>query len=228
VPDTKRCSPSNMCIILGGGGHASVLIDCIRSSGLKWELVVLDSDPKRWGELFMGVKILGGDEILPELLHKGAKYFVVGLGSTGNNMARKRLYEWGLSCGLEPLTVIHPSVECSEWANVGMGTVLLPGSIVNAGTEVGENVIINSGAIVEHNCVLGDHVHVATGARLAGEVQIGICAHIGAGATVIQGVSIGSNAVIGAGAVVIRDVLPGEIVAGVPARPLRKIEEPVI
>ena len=48
-------------------------------------------------------------------------------------------------------------------------------------------------------------------------------ASIGSGAVVIAGVTIGENAIVGAGAVVTRDVPPDTIVAGVPAKVLRRI-----
>jgi UDP-2-acetamido-3-amino-2,3-dideoxy-glucuronate N-acetyltransferase len=47
-------------------------------------------------------------------------------------------------------------------------------------------------------------------------------ATIGSGATVLGGLRIGEGATVGAGAVVTRDVAPGEIVAGNPARPIRR------
>ena len=49
-------------------------------------------------------------------------------------------------------------------------------------------------------------------------------ASIGSGAVVLCGVTIGENAVVGAGAVVTKDVNDNEVVAGVPARLLRKLE----
>lgn len=48
----------------------------------------------------------------------------------------------------------------------------------------------------------------------------------GSGATIVAGVTIGEFAIIGAGAVVTRDVPANSIVAGVPARMLRRIADP--
>jgi acetyltransferase-like isoleucine patch superfamily enzyme len=49
-------------------------------------------------------------------------------------------------------------------------------------------------------------------------------ASLGSGAVILCGVSIGERAIVGAGAVVTRDVRPGEVVAGVPARLVRRLE----
>lgn len=54
-------------------------------------------------------------------------------------------------------------------------------------------------------------------------VHIGKRAWIGAGATILPGVTIGDNAVVGAGSVVTKDVEPDTIVAGNPARLIRRI-----
>ena len=51
-------------------------------------------------------------------------------------------------------------------------------------------------------------------------------ASIGSGVTILGGVTIGERAIVGAGSVVTRDVPAGTIVAGNPARVLRKVEEP--
>lgn len=58
--------------------------------------------------------------------------------------------------------------------------------------------------------------------RRAHRVVIGPDVWIGHGAILMPGVSIGTGAVIGAGAVVTHDVAAYTIVAGVPARPLRR------
>ena len=209
------------CVILGAGGHARVLIDSLKALG-ESPLGVLDRDPALWGRVLLGVPILGGDELLPQLVQQRVTHFVVGVGGAGDNQPRRRLFELGMTSGLAPMSVRHPSAVCSSYATVGAGSVLYPNAVVNAGAVLGVNVIINTGAIVEHDCDIGDHAHVATGATLAGNVKVGRSAHIGAGATVRQGVLIGEAAIVGAGAVVVKDVESWTVVVGVPARLLKR------
>lgn len=56
------------------------------------------------------------------------------------------------------------------------------------------------------------------------EVVIEDEAWVGANATILPGVTIGRASLVAAGAVVIRDVPPGCVVAGVPARVVRRFE----
>ncbi|MEZ4731768.1 MAG: acetyltransferase [Caldilineaceae bacterium] len=210
------------CIILGGGGHARVLIDCIHNMGDCQIHGILDPNQQLWGQLILDVRVLGGDELLAELANQQVNCFAVGVGGVGNNRPRQQLFELGLAHGLSPLLVKHSSALCSQWAEIGEGAQLLVNCIVNAGAKLGDNVLVNSGAIIEHDCVVDDHVHIATGAKLASTVSVGKGVHIGAGATVKQCVTIGNYAVVGAGAVVVHDVAPHTVVVGVPARPLIK------
>jgi len=208
------------CVILGGGGHAAVVIDALLAARQGAPYCVLDVDPARWGKDILGVPIRGGDDRLPELIREGVTCFVVGLGGVGDNGPRQRLFERGLAAGLSPVTVLHPSAVQSPQAHAGAGSVILAGAVVGVGAVLGVNVLVNTGSIIEHDCVVEDHVHVATGAKLGGAVRVEKGAHVGIGATVCQGLTVGEGAVIGAGAVVVKDVSPWSVVAGVPARPL--------
>lgn len=208
----------DVCVVIGGGGHAKVIIDALHASGVVELAGILDADSSRWGTEVLGVPVLGGDALLADLALRDITSFIVGVGSVGDSSARRRVFASGCAAGLRPLTAIHPSAICARTVQIGGGSILLAGSIVNAGATVGINVIVNSGAIIEHDCVVGDHAHVATGARMASAVAVGAGAHIGIGASIRQGVTIGANAVVAAGAVVIADVPPGAVVMGVPAR----------
>ena len=210
------------CVIIGGGGHARVLIDCLAAADPTLRLALLDSDSTLWGKTILGVPVLGNDDKLAELARRGTAYFVVGLGATGDNRRRRELFERARGLNLRPFSVRHPLAIVSRSAEVLDGAQLLPGCIVNTGARIGVNVIVNSGSVVEHDCVIGDHAHVATGALLAGAVCVGEGAHIGAGAVVRQGIRVGGGAIVGAGAVVVKDVPDGAVVIGVPAVPLQK------
>ena len=208
--------------LLGGGGHARVLLDILSLIHPAWRVAILDRDTLRHGTQIMGAQILGGDDLLEEIsaIIPGAR-FSIGLGTVGDCGPRKQLFDVGVALGLSPESLIHPTAIISKFAKIKEGAQLLPGCIVNSGASIGRNVIINSGAVVEHDCVIKDHAHIASGATLSGTVTIGESAHVGAGATVRQCLHIGNGAVVGVGSVVVKDVPDGDVVIGVPAKPLR-------
>ncbi len=221
MPD-KNPSPYRFAVVLGGGGHAAVLIEAMREAGQDIARAALDLDSGLWGTDILGVPITGNEEELPRLIREGADCFVTGVGSAGNNVPRRRVFDSGLEHGLPPLTIIHPTAYIAPSARLGAGCQILPHAIVHTRASLGVNVLVNTGAIVEHDCIVGDHAHIATGAQMAGGVTVGEAAHVGAGATIRQGINIGSGAIVGAGAVVVRDVPDGWVVAGVPARELKR------
>jgi UDP-perosamine 4-acetyltransferase len=202
------------CVILGGGGHARVLIDCLRASKEAVPVAIVDANELLWGTTILGVQVVGGDEKLKEMRDQGVSRFAVGLGGTKDNGPRRTLFERAMALGFRPVSVRHPSAICSPSAEIGAGSVLYPRSVVNACAKLGMNVIVNTGAIVEHDCVIGDHAHISTGAVLCGAVTVGDMAHIGAGAVVRQNQRIGARAVVGAGATVVEDVNDGARVWG--------------
>jgi len=205
-------------VLVGGGGHARVLIDALRVLHYAPTIGILDANAERTGSDLDGVAILGTDAMLESLARAGTRAFAVALGGTRDNRPRARLYDRALALGLQPLSIVHPRATVSSAARLGPGVQILPGAVVNAGASLGCNVIVNTGAIVEHDCTIGDHVHVASGACLASSISVGRFAHVGAGATVRQSISIGESSVVGAGAVVVKDVAASTIVVGVPAR----------
>ncbi|MBI4064627.1 MAG: acetyltransferase [Elusimicrobia bacterium] len=209
---------------IGAGGHAKVVIDILRLSGL-WQVVgLVDQDARLWGSKVLDVPVLGGDDFLSELRGQGVGHAFIGVGAGGNpGDARRRaeLFNQLSRAGFQMTSAVHPRAVLASSVRVGQASTIMAGAIINPSVEMGCNVIINTGAIVEHDCKIADHAHVATGAHLAGQVSVGEAAHIGIGAIIRQGITIGQDAVVAAGAVVVKDVEPGVLVAGVPAAPLK-------
>lgn len=132
----------------------------------------------------------------------------------GDNAARERV-----AAGYSRFaTVVHPTACVASDVEVGEGSVIMAGAVINSGSRIGLHCIVNTHATVEHDCVLNDFAHVAPGATLGGSVRIGHGAVISLHAGVIHGRTVGAYTVVGAGAVVLDD-LPDQVVAyGVPAR----------
>jgi UDP-perosamine 4-acetyltransferase len=212
-------SPS-ACVIIGAGGHASVLIDCMRRAGTPRPDCVIDADASRWDTEWLGLPIIGGDETLAEMRGRGIRSFVVGVGRVGATDRRRPLFAQALAAALDPAAVVDPSAFISDRAIIGPGAQILPKAVINIGATIGANAVVNTAAVIEHDCVVGDHAFIAPGAILGGGVSVGEGAFIGLGAIVLPGIEIGPGAVIGAGAVVHESVVPAATVIGIPARRL--------
>ncbi len=204
-------------IILGGGGHARVLIDLVRLSGTYKIAGILDPqfDP---GTMISGIPVLGNDDMLPELVTSGIINACIGTGSVKDTLIRKSLYDKSKAAGLSVPPLIHPRAVVSENSKIAAGAQIMANAVVQTDSMIGENTIINTGAIIEHDCCIGTNVHICPAAVISGVCRIDEGSFIGAGATVINGINIGKNVTIAAGSVVITDVADGVTLKGVPAK----------
>lgn len=203
-------------IIIGGGGHAKVLVQALLASAAPIAGIV-DADPTMAGTVVLGIPVLGDDSHL-EGLWAAEVRLVNGVGSVGLPEGRQAVFERFKSRGFSFAAVAHPSAVISSEVEIGEGAQVMAGAVIQPGCRIGCNSIVNTRASIDHDCVLGNHVHVAPGVTLSGGVTIGSGSHIGTGATVIQGIMIGERVTVAAGAVVVRDLPDGVTVKGVPAR----------
>ena len=205
-------------LIIGAGGHALVVTDILLSmaeAGFDGRPVgYLDDDAARLGRRLLGLEVVGTLADLASVPHDA---IVIGIG---HNETRKRVFEIMRLRGERFASAVHPRSIIAREVEIGQGSMICAGVIINPGSRIGSNVILNTACSIDHHNHVGDHAHIGPGAHLAGEVSVGDGAFIGTGASVIPSLNIGPWSVVGAGSCVIRSVPAGMTVAGVPARVL--------
>jgi acetyltransferase-like isoleucine patch superfamily enzyme len=111
----------------------------------------------------------------------------------------------------------------------GLNTHLGEGVFINSGCRFQDQggIYIGSRSLIGHNCMIATLNHnmdpAQRGNVTPSPVHIGADVWLGANVTVLPGVTIGDGAVVAAGAVVAKDVAPRTLVAGVPAREVRRL-----
>tara|TARA_B100000029_G_scaffold319775_1_gene312157 strand:+ start:8558 stop:9145 length:588 start_codon:yes stop_codon:yes gene_type:complete len=181
-------------IIIGGGGHSKVLYDIIKKIKLK----IIGFVDKNKNKKFEDCKYLGSDEFI--LNYSANKvYLINGIGFSKDKNKRKKIYELFKKNNFCFLKLKHPKSIIASNVNLGEGSQIMAGSVVQTGCSIGKNTIINTGALIDHDCKIGDNVHIAPGVILCGNVIIGNNTLIGAGTIITPNVKVGSNIFIKAG-----------------------------
>ncbi len=138
-------------------------------------------------------------------------------------------------------TVEHAHVE--DDVHIGPFSHLRPGARIGAGAHIGnfaeiKNSTLGAGSHMGHFSYLGDasvgeHVNIGAGAITCNfdgakknRTVIGDHAFIGSDTMLVAPVTVGKRARTGAGAVVTKDVPDATLAVGIPARVIRKLEDP--
>lgn len=158
-------------------------------------------------------RLIGGHEIHGKCLIAG-----------GARIERPYCLRLGERCVLQRAVWINIAADTAR-LNIGAFTFLGQGAEI----EVNDRVDIGTGVLIAPGVYITDHNHDTRPGPpmylrpcIAAPVRIGDDVWIGRNAVILPGVTIGDGAVIAAGAVVTRDVPASAIVAGVPARLMRR------
>ena len=131
------------------------------------------------------------------------------------------------NCRIEPGAIIRDMVE------IGDHCVIMMGAVLNIGAVVGERTMIDMNVVVGGRATVGKNCHIGAGTVLAGVIEppsadpviVEDDVLIGANAVVLEGVKVGKGAVVAAGSIVVKNVEPYTVVAGVPAKMLKKVDD---
>lgn len=208
-------TPKPQLAILGASGHGKVVAETAELLG--YECVFFDDTypEKHSNEVW---PVVGTSADLFERFSEFSGVVV----AIGNNAIRAQKIAEIQKTGAVLPSLIHPKAIVSEYAEIGEGSVVFAGVVINAFVRVGAGAILNTSCTIDHDCLLGDAVHISPGAHLAGGVTVADYVWVGLGASIKQQADIAANALVGAGAVVLNDVAAGAVVVGNPAKPLIK------
>jgi len=198
-------------IIIGASGHGKVVAD-IAIKMNKWQSIVfLDDDESIKASI--GLEVIG--KTTDAFTYKDEADFFVAIGS---NATREKIQEKLIDEGLNVVSLIHPSAVIGTDVEVGIGTAVMAGVVINSSTRIGKGCIINTSSSLDHDNVIEDYVHISPGVSLAGTVKVGRLSWVGIGSVVSNNVNICSSCKVGAGAVVVKDITESGTYVGVPVR----------
>jgi len=127
-------------VVVGAGGHGKVVADAARVGGA-FEVAAFADELalQRDGDLFLGTRVLAGEDALARARELGIGYAIAAFGDC---KARLGCCERLIAHGFEIVSVVHPRAIVSPDVSIGAGTFIAAGAVVGAAARLGETVIV--------------------------------------------------------------------------------------
>ena len=120
--------------VYGAGGHGKVVADILMSTGDTELAGFADDREELWGTKILGLPVVGNGEWLRR--EAASSRVAVALG-VGEGSSRQLIMERCSQSGMEILTLVHPAATVARSAQLGPGTVVMAGAIINAEAKIG-------------------------------------------------------------------------------------------
>lgn len=215
---------SKQIYALGVGHNTPVFIDIVEQCG--YNIVGLyHYNDQRTGEIDHGFKILGSFDDLFSSNNLQGKFFLLTMGDIE---IRYKLTEKILSLGGKVPSLIHPTAVISRFADISNVGVYISAFVhVQADTKIGQGTVVLSGVNISHTNTIGKYCFIAGGATVGAFTIVDDFVFIGQGALSISSKvkKIGTHAYVGARSLITKDVDEYSVVAGSPAKVIRKISQ---
>lgn len=208
-------------LVFGLGGHSKSVIRIIEAEA-KWKIHGL-LDDEEYGRTdidILGYKLVGYRNDISGLIEKKIRN---GFVAVGNNHDRARITNDLIAKGVKIQTIIHPAATVMNNSPIGLGTMIHAQAVIGADAIIGKGTIISALTGVGHDTIIGDYSHLTPGVLIGGGAIIGEFSFLGLGAVVLPEVKIGKNVQVAANAVVHKNIEDNVVVAGNPARIIKRI-----
>jgi len=151
----------------------------------------------------------------------GKLYGIIGVGF--NHIRKKIVNEvFKLDKTFKWETVISKNCILNGNINIGKGSLIMSGVVINTDTTIGNHCIINTSSSIDHDNYFKDFSSCGPGVVTGGNVTLGENSYLGIGSIVKHGVQIGKNTVIGGNSFVNKKCLDNFLYFGIPVKQIRK------
>ena len=209
----------NDIIILGAGGlgqEIAWLIEEINEEKKQWNLIgYLDSHPAVQNKSFLGYPVFGPFSLVEKYPNA---YYIIAFGDP---RLRKRIVESISLNNIKWANLYSPTVKMHLSNKIGKGVVIGRYTDLTVDCKIGDFVMLNIHVVLGHDVAIGDYSIVSPNVTITGSARIGHTCSIGANAF-IRDITIGDYVTVGASSCVVKDVESDCVVAGIPARIIRK------
>ncbi|MFH1638659.1 MAG: acetyltransferase [Candidatus Woesearchaeota archaeon] len=203
--------------IIGTGSQARYVIEACSTHRILGLIDIFNEE--NIGKDINGVKVIC---LLSDIEKHAAKDDAELVIAFGDNKKKEEIAKILSKKGYDFASIISERAYIPTHCEIGKGCIINPNVTIMPNVKIGNHVIIHSGCVIEHDNEIKDFANIAPRVSTAGNVNIGKGAYVYTGAVIIPKTSIGDNAVVGAGAVVLKDVGDNCIVAGVPAKEIKR------
>lgn len=212
-------------VIIGSGGHAKVVLSEILLLK-KFKILGFIDDFIPTGTLIdkeNNLFNIGKIKDLKSIVDKNT----CGIIGIGENYIRKKIVQdikriiknfcWA--------KIISKNAIISKKVDIGEGTVIIPGSVINTGTKIGKHCVINTRSSVGHDNYFSDYSSCGPGSTIGGGVFVGESSYLGIGCTIKNGINIKENTIIGGHSFVNKNCEKNSLYFGVPAKKIKRIKK---
>ncbi len=212
-------------VFIGYSNIIHIILDIIKEKNEYYDnFYIIDDNQDFWTTEKEGIKVIGGFQDIERLVDEN-QITHAAITISENHMNVR--YEYFKGCSekfnLKFPNFIHPKSVISSTVSIQKGIVICAGVVINPYCVLEDNLVIFTSSSIDHHSRVGNSAIIGPGVHTGGFVNINSKAFLGVGSVILPRISLGENSLIGAGAVVTKNVENNTVVAGNPAKIIRKL-----
>ena len=211
----------NEIIIIGTGAQAKYALEIFNLQKQSvYGLIALNNEHAKLQKIY-NKKVLGSIENFDKLNLNNNFRFIL---ACSDNHKKKQIVDKLKNYSPIYINAIHPKAIIASTSVLGEGVIVNANAIIQPYSKIGNHVMIHAGVIIEHDVIINNFVNIAPGVIITGHVIIKEYSKIFTGAIITPNITIGQNSIVAAASTVLNSFEDNLVIAGTPAKVLKKNE----